>query len=39
MNFETVVSAHVDLMPSEDGHLTKTHKGNILQTEPLTINL
>jgi hypothetical protein len=34
MNFEIAVPAHVDLMPSEDGQLTVTCKGNILQIEP-----
>jgi hypothetical protein len=28
MNFVIVVSDHVDLMPSEDGQLTETCKGN-----------
>jgi hypothetical protein len=28
MNFVTVVPEYVDLMPSEDGQLTKTSKGN-----------
>jgi hypothetical protein len=34
MNFVIVVSEHVDLLPSEDGQLTETCKGNkYLQTE------
>jgi hypothetical protein len=34
MNFVIVVSEHVNLMPSEDGQLTETCKGNIyLQIE------
>jgi hypothetical protein len=34
MNFVIVVSEHVDLMPSEDGQLSETRKGNkYLQTE------
>jgi hypothetical protein len=28
MNFVVVVSEHVDFMPSEDGQLTETCKGN-----------
>jgi hypothetical protein len=28
MNFVIVVPEHVDLMPSEDGELTETCKGN-----------
>jgi hypothetical protein len=28
MNSVVAVSEHVDLMPSEDGHPTKTYKGN-----------
>jgi hypothetical protein len=28
MNFVIVVSEHVDLMPSDDGQVTKTCKGN-----------
>jgi hypothetical protein len=29
MNFVTVVSEHVDLVPSEDGQLTETYKGYV----------
>jgi hypothetical protein len=33
-NFVIVIPEHVDLMPSEDGQLTETCKGNkYLQTE------
>jgi hypothetical protein len=28
MKFVIVVSEHVDLVPSEDGQLTETYKGN-----------
>jgi hypothetical protein len=28
MNFVIIVSEHADLMPSEDGQLTETYKGN-----------